>query len=168
MITNADESACREDVERVVDWCTNNDLELNAAKSKEIIIDFRKNKTAITPLIISKQQAKLVDSFKFLGTTIANTLKWGINAEPIAKKAQQRMFFLRQLKKFRVSNRSASIHNKNMVDGIVKTATKISGGKRPSVESRSFPGKFRSGVGRRWVGGVHFFVSVAFVPVLVV
>ena len=40
---------------------------------------------------------------QFLGTTIANTLKWDINAEIIAKEAQQRMFILRQLKMFRVN-----------------------------------------------------------------
>ena len=73
----------------MVDWCTNNDLELKVAKTKEMIIDFRKNKTAMPPLAIGEQQAELVDSFKFLGTTIANTLKWDINAEIIAKKAQQ-------------------------------------------------------------------------------
>ena len=32
------------------------------------------------------------DSFKFLDTTIANTLKWDISAEIIAKEDQQRMF----------------------------------------------------------------------------
>ena len=72
----------------MVDWCTNNDLELNVAKTKEVIIDFRKNKTAMTPLAIIiiidiEQQVELVDSFKFLCTTIANTLKWDINAEII-------------------------------------------------------------------------------------
>ena len=50
LITNADESAHREEVERVVDWCTNNDLELNVAKTKEMVIDFRENKTAMPPL----------------------------------------------------------------------------------------------------------------------
>ena len=103
LITNADKPAYREEVERVVDWCTNNDLELNVAKTKEMMIDFRRNKTAMTPLTIREQQVELVDSFRFLGTTIANTLKWDINAEIITKKAQQRMFFLRQLKKFRVN-----------------------------------------------------------------
>ena len=41
LITNTDESAYRKEVERVVDWCTNSDLELNVAKTKEIVIDFR-------------------------------------------------------------------------------------------------------------------------------
>ena len=91
LITNAGESAYRE-VERVVDWCTNNDLELNVAKTKEMIIDFRKNKTAMTPLAI-REQVELVDSFKFLGTTIANALKWDINAETIGRKPNSACFF---------------------------------------------------------------------------
>ena len=40
LITNADESAYREEVEQVVDWCTNNDLQLNEANTKEMITDF--------------------------------------------------------------------------------------------------------------------------------
>ena len=157
LITKADESAFREEVERVVDWCTNNDLQLNVVKTKEMIIDFRKNKTAMTPLAIREQQVELVDSFKFLGTTITNTLKWDINTETIAKKAQQRMLFLHQLKTFRVNKTiltqfyrtviesvltfsttvwfgSASIHNKNMLEGTVKTASKITGSTLPSAE----------------------------------
>ena len=98
---------------------------------------------------------KLVDSFRFLVTTIANTLKCDIIAEIIAKKAQKCMFFLRQMKKFRVNKTilihtviesvlifsitvwfgSASIHNKKMLEGIVKTASKITGSKLPSIES---------------------------------
>ena len=108
------------------------------------------------PLAIGEQQVELVDSF--LGTTIGNTLKWDINAEIIAKKTQQRMFFLSQLKKFRVNKTiltqfywavtesvltfsitvwfgSASIHNKIMLEGIFKTASKITGSKLPSIES---------------------------------
>ena len=59
LITNVDESAYREEVERVVDWCTNNDLELNVAKTKEMITDFRKNKTAMPPLAVGEQQVEL-------------------------------------------------------------------------------------------------------------
>ena len=70
----------------MVDWCARHDLELNVAKTKDMIIDFRKDKMAVTPLAIKGQQVEIVDSFKFLDTTIANTLKWDINAETIAKK----------------------------------------------------------------------------------
>ena len=158
LITNANESAYRVEVQRLVDWCASNDLELNVAKTKEMIIDFRKDKMSVAPLAIKGQQVGIVDSFKFLGTTIADTFKWDINAESIAKEAQQRMFFLCQLKKFRVSKilltqiyraiiesvlpfsttvwcGSASLHNKNMLEGIVKAASNIIGCELPSIES---------------------------------
>ena len=109
-------------------------------------------------LVQNEGKRSCMDSFKFPGTTIANTLKWDISAETIAKKAHQCMFFLRQLKKFRVNKTiltqfyraviesvltfsitvwfgSASIHNKHMLEGIVKTASKISGSNVPSIES---------------------------------
>ncbi len=39
-----------------------------------------------------------VESFRFLGTTIAQDLKWDNHIESIVKKAQQRLFFLHQLR----------------------------------------------------------------------
>ncbi len=41
-----------------------------------------------------------VESFRFLGTTISQDLKWDTLIESIVKKAQQRLYFLRQLRKF--------------------------------------------------------------------
>ncbi len=41
-----------------------------------------------------------LESFRFLGTTISQDLKWNTHIDSIVKKAQQRMYFLRQLKKF--------------------------------------------------------------------
>ncbi len=41
-----------------------------------------------------------VESFRFLGTTISQDLKWDNHIESIVKKAQQRLYFLRQQRKF--------------------------------------------------------------------
>ncbi len=41
-----------------------------------------------------------VDSFRFLGTTIYQVLKWDNHINSIVKKAQQRLYFLHQLSKF--------------------------------------------------------------------
>ncbi len=41
-----------------------------------------------------------VESFRFLGTTISQDLKWDNHIESIVEKAQQRLYFLRQLRKF--------------------------------------------------------------------
>ncbi len=41
-----------------------------------------------------------VESFRFLGTTISQDLKWDNHIDSIAKNAQQRLYFLCQLRKF--------------------------------------------------------------------
>ena len=41
-----------------------------------------------------------VESFRFLGTIISQDLKWDNHIDSIVKKAQQRLYFLRQLRKF--------------------------------------------------------------------
>ena len=62
-----------------------------------MIVDFRKKKILVDPLTINGAVTDTVDCFKFLGTTISNTRP---GCQCRCEKAQQRLFFLRQLKKF--------------------------------------------------------------------
>ncbi len=55
---------------------------------------------ALPPLTIMNSTVTAVQSFRFLGTTISQDLKWDNHIESIVKKAQQRLYFLRQLRKF--------------------------------------------------------------------
>jgi hypothetical protein len=102
LITNDDESNYRDEVLRLVKWCDQNKLELNVSKTKEMIIDFRKTKADTIPLLIKDKQVDVVSEFKFLGLVISDDLKWEKNTKKIVKKAQQRLYFLRRLKKFGV------------------------------------------------------------------
>ncbi len=52
------------------------------------------------PLTIMNSTVTAEESFRFLGTTISQDLKWDDHIESIVKKAQQRLYFLRQLRKF--------------------------------------------------------------------
>ena len=81
-------------------WWNGEKTTLYTSKTKEMIVSFRKKKTPADPLTINCAVIDTVDCFKFLGTTISNTLGWDANVEVTAKKAQQRLFFSRQLKKF--------------------------------------------------------------------
>ena len=65
-----------------------------------MIVDFRKKKTPVDPLTINGAVINTVDCFKFLGTTVSNTPCRDVDVEVTVKKAQQRFFFFRQLKKF--------------------------------------------------------------------
>ena len=100
LISNGDETAYRQEVDRLVSWCDDNNLQLNAAKTKEMVVDFRKKKGHVEPISIKGEPIESVDFFKFLGTTISNDLDWDHNVDGIIKRAQQRLYFLRQLKKF--------------------------------------------------------------------
>ncbi|KAL6107434.1 uncharacterized protein ACO6RY_11070 [Pungitius sinensis] len=100
LISGGEESAYRWESDHLVTWCSENNLELNALKTVEMVVDFRKNAAPPSPLTLCDSPFTTVDSFRFLGSIITQDLKWELNIRSITKKAQQRMFFLRQLKKF--------------------------------------------------------------------
>ncbi len=100
LIQDGDESAYRQEVKELAVWCSLNNLELNTLKTVEIIVDFRRNPPALPPLTIMNSTVTAVESFRFMGTTISHDLKWDNHIESIVKKAQQRLYFLRQLRKF--------------------------------------------------------------------
>ncbi len=97
---NGDESAYRQEVKELAVWCSLNNLELNTLKTVEMIVDFRRNPPALPPLTIMNSTVTAVESFRFLGTTISQDLKWDNHIDSIVRKAQQRLYFLRQLRKF--------------------------------------------------------------------
>lgn len=87
----------------LVNWCCLYNLEQNVSKTKELVVGFRTDGKAPPPLTISGLETERVDSLEILGATIPSSLKWGENSFCIIKKAHQRLFLLRQLKKFGAS-----------------------------------------------------------------
>ncbi len=79
-------------------------LSLNVSKTKELIVDFRKRQQQpYTPLMISGTPVERVSSFKYLGVNISEDHTWATHIQTQGKNARQRLYHLRQLKKFRVS-----------------------------------------------------------------
>ena len=76
LVSDNDEGRYRKEVERLVGWCSDNNLELDVSKPKEMIIDFRKKRCPAPHLSINGVRVELVDSFKFLGTVISSDLSW--------------------------------------------------------------------------------------------
>ncbi len=104
LINNDDETAYLDEVERLTSWCQDNCLSLNVSKTKELIVDFRKRQQQpYTPLMISGTPVERVSSFKYLGVNISEDLTWTTHIQTQVKKARQRLYHLRQLRKFRVS-----------------------------------------------------------------
>ena len=54
------DSTYRDEVEKVVTWCSNNYLDLNSRKTKELITDFRKCSQSRQPLILHGETVQQV------------------------------------------------------------------------------------------------------------
>eukprot|EP00061_Rhincodon_typus_P010097 g34122.t1 len=89
-------------------WCLvvlrkDNNLSLNISKTKELIIDFRKQGRAHASIYINGAEVEMVESIKFLAVTITSNLPWTTCTDATVGKAQQHVFFLRRLKKLGMS-----------------------------------------------------------------
>ena len=60
----------RDEVERLMVWCRVNILLLQTSKTKELIVDFRRKKMDIQPLLVVER----VSDYSFLGVTIMEDL----------------------------------------------------------------------------------------------
>ncbi|XP_059829764.1 uncharacterized protein LOC132396201 [Hypanus sabinus] len=99
LISKNDESAYREGLQRLTDLCRAYNLSLNVNKTKEMVVDFRRARSDHFPLNIDSSSVRIVKSTKFLAVHLAENLTWSFNTSFIAKKAQQRLYFLRRLRK---------------------------------------------------------------------
>ncbi|KAI3356667.1 hypothetical protein L3Q82_003302 [Scortum barcoo] len=99
-ISDNDETHYREEIQHLTQWCSNNNLVLNTSKTKEVIVDYRRSRrTEHAPLLIHGEAVERVNNIKFLGIHITSDLTWSMNTAHLVKKAQQRLFFLRKLKR---------------------------------------------------------------------
>ncbi len=85
LIQDGDESAYTQEVEQLAVWCSHNNLELNTLKTVEMIVDFRRNPPALSPLTIIDSTLAAVESFKFLGSIISQDLKWDTHIVDLKK-----------------------------------------------------------------------------------
>ena len=104
LISKGDEAAYREEVLKLTAWCSENNLALNTGKTKEIIVDFRKHNTDPPPLYINGESVERVHTFRFLGVLISDNISWSENVTTITKKAQQRLQFLRVLRRYNLDS----------------------------------------------------------------
>ena len=74
-------------------------MKLNASKTKEIIIYFGKKDIDIPSITIEGETIDRVQCAKLLGVLISNKLDWDEHVAHMNKKASQRLYYLRQLKR---------------------------------------------------------------------
>uniref|UniRef100_A0A3B1KLM0 Reverse transcriptase domain-containing protein n=1 Tax=Astyanax mexicanus TaxID=7994 RepID=A0A3B1KLM0_ASTMX len=98
-IMNRDESSYRQEVEHLEGWCRENNLCINVKKTKEMIVDFRRGKHAHLPVHIGGSVVEVVDCYRYLGVHLTSNLTWSNNTSTLVRKAHQRLYFLRRLRR---------------------------------------------------------------------
>ncbi len=91
LIQDGDESAYRQEVKELAVWCSLNNLELNTLKTAGDDRGLQGKPPRSPPLTIMNSTVAAVESFRFLGTTISQDLKWDNHIDSIVEKAQQRI-----------------------------------------------------------------------------
>ncbi|XP_062915829.1 uncharacterized protein LOC134352486 [Mobula hypostoma] len=66
-ISKGDEAEYRATVGNCVTWCEQNYLQLNAKKTKELVVDLRRAKVPVTPVSIQGVSVDVVEDYKYLG-----------------------------------------------------------------------------------------------------
>uniref|UniRef100_A0AAV2MNH4 Alkylated DNA repair protein AlkB homologue 8 N-terminal domain-containing protein n=1 Tax=Knipowitschia caucasica TaxID=637954 RepID=A0AAV2MNH4_KNICA len=128
-----------------------------------MIVDFRKSTVPPPPPSVMDSPITSVESFRFLGTTITQDLKWEPTISSLIKKAQQRMYFLRQLRKAKLPAQmlvqfytaiiesiltssitvwfaGATVRDKQRLQRIVRSAEEVIGRSLPSLQDLAICG----------------------------
>ena len=74
LITDGDETAYKSEVDCLAQYSQENNLALNADKTKELVVDFRRKRLTQDPITIKGSAVERVDSIKYLGVHITTDL----------------------------------------------------------------------------------------------
>lgn len=122
LIENNDESHYRSTVQYVVEWCDSNFLNLNVSKTKEMVLDFRRNKNNKEHIAINGSDVEFVPSYKYLGCTLQEDLSWDTHINNQVKKANKRLYHVRCLRKVNVCGKLISMFYNSVVSSVLMYA----------------------------------------------
>jgi len=120
-------------VDTFVQWCRQNHLQLNATKTKEMVVDFRRSRPPLLPFSIGGVSVEVVKTYKYLGVHLDSKLDWSANIDAIYKKGQSRLYFLRRLRSFSVCSKLLRMFYQSVVASVLFYAVVCWGG---SVKKR--------------------------------
>ena len=104
-IVKSQASRIQESVNEIVMKSSENKLQLNERKCKEMRISFAKTAADFNPIVINEKAIEMVSNVKLLGLNISNDLKWNCHVAEISRKVSTRLYFLKQLKRAGVATK---------------------------------------------------------------
>jgi len=77
-----EEEEYRSLVRNFVVWCHMNNLQLNTSKTKELVIDFGRDRHSPRPVLLGTEEAEVVKTYKYLGLWLDNVGEQSLDSAP--------------------------------------------------------------------------------------
>lgn len=116
---NSSVSGFQRELQGFTHWCSENFLEINVKKTKEMVINFSKNKITVPSSEINGELVERVATYKYLGVEIDSKLTFNECALKKTKKMHQRMYFLRKLYNFRLERHILVMFYKSFLQSVL-------------------------------------------------
>ena len=100
---NPQDTTLQHAVDKAIQWSKDNHMNINASKTKEMVISYAKDTPNIPHITIDNDPIERVDSCKLLGVELNDKLTWHQHINTQFKKASTRLFFISQLKRTKMS-----------------------------------------------------------------
>ena len=94
-------------------------LKPNTTKTKELVFGGGRISQTPEPILINNQEVEIVKSFKYLGTVLDERLSFCEHVDYVYKRAQQRLFLLRKLKSFDVSQHILQLVYRSLIESVL-------------------------------------------------
>ena len=102
LLKNDNIVAYNKQINNFATYCKDNYLQLNVTKTKELVIDYRRNQTAHNPIRINENEVQQTRTYKYFGIVIDDRLQWHDHVEHLCKKLNSRLYCLRKMHKFKI------------------------------------------------------------------
>lgn len=103
LIENDDYSHYQNEIKAFVKYCDTHYLELNVKKTKELVIDYRRNSMTTEAVEIKGSVVERVNSYRYLGVVFNDKLTWSDHLSLVMEKLSPRIYCLRKLQSFKVN-----------------------------------------------------------------
>ncbi|XP_073668918.1 uncharacterized protein [Paramisgurnus dabryanus] len=127
-IRDGQEDEYRNLINDFVQWCRLNHLQLNATKTKELVVDFRRSKPCMLPVSIQGVNVEVVSTYKYLGVHLDNKLDWSANTDALYRRGQSRLYFLRRLRSFNICSKLLRMFYQSVISSVMFYAVVCWGG----------------------------------------
>jgi hypothetical protein len=96
---NISQGNMQEVVDEVIKWTSNNKMELNSKKTKDMWICFSNKIPEPPALFCGTETIERVETFKLQGVWQQNNLKWNTHVHQTVRKACKKLFHLRECRR---------------------------------------------------------------------